>query len=145
MTSVPQLDVLSVKIPVSDVALSRRWYAEVFDLVEVIEWPEADGVVRGVALTGLGDLLLALRQDPPLALASADFGFLNVKVPTEADLPGCAVHLDRLGIAHTEVIDGATGRLIGFHDPDRHQLSFYAEDPAFAAHSGLRTITPRPS
>ena len=144
MSNLPSLDILSVKIPVSDLPMSRRWYAEVFGLVEAIEWPpEADGVVRGVAFAGLGTTLLALRQDPVLASASANFGYLNIRIPTEADLDGCSEHLDRLGIPHTEVIDGATGRLIGFHDPDGHELSFYAEEPARAADPSVRTVPPR--
>ena len=138
MRNLPSLDILSVKIPVSDLPVSRRWYADVFGLVEAIEWPEADGVVRGVAFAGLGNTLLALRQDP----ARADFGFLNIRIPTEDDLAVCSEHLDRLGITHTEVINGATGRLIGFHDPDGHALSFYAED-SMGAGSGVRTIPPR--
>ena len=142
MRNLPSLDILSVKIPVSDLPISRRWYAEVFGLVEAIEWPEADGVVRGVAFAGLGNTLLALRQDPALASASANFGFLNIRIPTEDDLAVCSEHLDRLGITHTEVINGATGRLIGFHDPDGHALSFYAED-SMGAGSGVRTIPPR--
>jgi catechol 2,3-dioxygenase-like lactoylglutathione lyase family enzyme len=142
MTNLPTLDVLSVKIPVSDIAVSRQWYTDVFGLVVAIEWPEPDGVVRGVALSGIGSLLLALREDPPLAAASVNFGFLNIRIPAEADLPGCAAHLDRLGIAHTDIINGATGRLIGFHDPDGHELSFYAEDPALSARDQLLTIRP---
>jgi hypothetical protein len=50
-----------------------------------------------------------------------------VQVPHEDDLPACAEHLDALAITHTPVISGARGRLIGFHDPDGHELSFYAE------------------
>lgn len=77
--TLPSLDVLSVKIPVSDLAASRSWYARVFGLSEEMEWPDGDGVVRGVGFAGLGSVTLALR-----------------------------------------------GRLVGFHDPDGHELSFYA-------------------
>jgi hypothetical protein len=115
---------------------------EVFGLVEAIEWPEADGVVRGVAFAGLVNTLGSLLYPRRRAGARPDFGFLNVRIPTEDDLAVCSEHLDRLGIAHTEVIDGATGRLIGFHDPDGHALSFYAEDSTGAG-PGVRTIPPR--
>ena len=126
MNELPELQVMSVKIPVSDLAASRRWYADVFGLREVMEWPDADGVVRGVALSGLGQVLLALREHPVAAAATVGFGFLNVRVPAEADLPDCEAHLDQLQIRHTPVISGASGRLVGFHDLDGHELSFYA-------------------
>ena len=70
--------------------------------------------------------MIALREHPEAAAATKNFGFLNISVPREDDLAACAEHLDRLAIPHTPVINGATGRLIGFHDPDRHELSFYA-------------------
>ena len=127
MNELPELQVMSVKIPVSDLAASRRWYADVFGLRAVMEWPDADGVVRGVALSGLGKVLLALREHPAAAAATRGFGFLNVRVPAEEDLAGCSAHLDRLQIRHTPVISGASGRLVGFHDLDGHELSFYAQ------------------
>lgn len=133
--ALPPLDVLSVKIPVSDLAASRPWYAIVFDLREEMEWPDDDGVVRGVAFSGLGNVTLALREHAEAAAATHRFGFLNVRVPQEVDLAQCAAHLDALGITHTPVISAARGRLIGFHDPDGHELSFYAE----TQHDGVRS------
>jgi len=125
--TLPPLDVLSVKIPVSDLMVSRAWYQRVFELREEMEWPDGDGVVRGVGFSGLGAVTLALREHPAAAAATDAFGFLNVKVPGEEDLDACAAHLDALGIMHTPVISAARGRLVGFHDPDGHELSFYAE------------------
>jgi catechol 2,3-dioxygenase-like lactoylglutathione lyase family enzyme len=127
MNDLPLLDIYSVKIPVSDLPTARRWYVDVLGLVEDIEWPDDDGIVRGVAFQGLGDVMLSLREHPAAAAATRDFGFFNIRVPSETDLPRCAAHLDRLGVWHTEVISGARGRLVGFRDPDGHQLSFYAE------------------
>lgn len=127
MRALPELEILSVKIPVTNVTESRRCYARVFDLVEQMEWPDPDGIVRGVAFSGLGAVMLALREHPQAAAATNAFGFINVRVPAEADLAGCVEHLDRLGIHHTEVMSGARGRLVGFHDLDGHELSFYAE------------------
>src|SRR4051812_41522532 len=126
----PPLDVLSVKIPVSDLSVSRPWYAQVFALREEMEWPDADGVVRGVAFSGLGQVTLALREHPEAAAATDRFGFVNVRGPHEADLPACVAHLGALAITHTSVFSGARGRLIGFLDPDGHELSFYAETHA---------------
>ena len=125
--TLPPLDVLSVKIPVSDLAASRTWYAAVFGLREEMEWPDEDGVVRGVGFSGLGSATLGLREHPVAAAATEGFGFLNVRVPGEEHLERCAAHLDRLGVRHTPVISAALGRLVGFHDLDGHELSFYAE------------------
>ncbi|MEO7060135.1 MAG: VOC family protein [Lapillicoccus sp.] len=127
MKPLPELGITSIKLPVSDLAASRRWYADVFGLQEEMEWPDADGTVRGVGFSGLGGVMLALREHPDAAEASADFGFLNVSVPRVEDLATCAAHLDSLDIPHTPEMTGARGLLIGFHDPDRHELSFYAE------------------
>ena len=138
--TLPPLDVLSVKIPVSDLAVSRPWYAEVFGLRTEMEWPDDDGVVRGVGLTGLGRVVLGLREHPEAAAASDRFGFLNVRVPDEADLDSCAAHLDSLGIPHTPVLTGATGRLIGFHDPDGREPSFSAQ----TVQAGVRDDALRP-
>ncbi len=139
MLDLPELSLMSVKIPVQDLAVSRRWYADVFGLSEEMEWPDRDGVVRGVAFSRLGGVVLALREDPDAAAATRHFGFLNIRVPTEADLTPCAAHLDHLGVPHTPVIPAATGRLVGFHDLDGHELSFYAETLA----NGVREVAVR--
>ena len=127
MSNLPDLQILSVKIPVADLAASRRWYADVFGLREEMEWPDDDGVVRGIAFEPLGTVMLALREHAEAAAATRGFGFLNIRVPAESDLAACAAHLDGLQVWHTEVISGARGRLVGFHDLDGHELSFYAE------------------
>ena len=139
--TLPALDVLSVKIPVSNLAVSRTWYAKVFGLREEMEWPDDDGVVRGVGFSGLGAVTLALREHPAAAPATSGFGFLNVKVPDEDCLDDCASHLAALGIWHTPVISAARGRLVGFHDPDKHELSFYAETHQAGVRSdAVRTV-----
>lgn len=140
MTDLPELRLLSIKIPVSDLAASRRWYAEVYGLQEHLEWPDGDGVVRGVALKGIGSSLLALREDAEAAAATRGFGFVNVAVPSVADLPGCIAHLDRLGIRHTKVMAAASGQLVGFHDLDGHELSFYAQTTDGVRDDAVRAV-----
>lgn len=76
--------------------------------------------------------LRSLRTDPGAATATRGFGFLNVPVPGEDDLPACAAHLDDRGVQHTDVMSGATGRLVGFHDLDGHELTFCARTEAGA-------------
>ncbi|MEO5744416.1 MAG: hypothetical protein ABIQ53_07485 [Terracoccus sp.] len=87
-----------------------------------------------------------------MAALTRDFGLINVQVPAESDLATCAEHLDRLGVSHTQAMSGARGRLIGFHDPDGHQLSFYAEtttsavreDSVHAVRKAGRDPSPQP-
>ena len=81
MNRLPALTVMSVKVPVADLAQSRRWYADVFGLREEMEWPDHDGVVRGIAFAPLGGVVLALREHPEAAAATRRFGFLNIGVP----------------------------------------------------------------
>lgn len=52
-----------VKLPVSDLARSREWYERVLGYTIELEFPDDDGVVRGVGgrLTGAG-VPIALRQ-----------------------------------------------------------------------------------
>lgn len=140
MNGLPKLRVLSVKIPVADLPASRAWYADVFGLREQMEWPDAAGVVRGVALEGLDGVLLALREDPAAAAATRDFGFVNVEVPDIDDLDVCAAHLDRLGVTHTGTMPGATGVLVGFHDLDGHELSFYARTTTGVRDDAVRPV-----
>jgi len=90
------LGLLSVKIPVADLTSSRAWYAEVFELTVELEWPDSDGVVRGVGFAPIGGVMIALREHPEAAAATKNFGFLNISVPREDDLAACAEHLDRL-------------------------------------------------
>lgn len=141
MNGLPVLRVLSVKVPVADLAVSRRWYADVFGLAEDLEWPDRDGIVRGIAFAPLAGVVLALREHPEAAAATRRFGFLNIGVLDERDLVECTAHLDRLGIKHTPEISGARGRLVGFHDPDGHELAFYVETEGDGVRDdALRTV-----
>lgn len=59
----------AVKLPASDLTRSRAWYEQVFGFIPEIEFPDDDGVVRGVAghLPGVADPVFALREDPAAA------------------------------------------------------------------------------
>lgn len=62
-----------VKVPVSDLAHSRTWYERVFDLQPVMEFPDEDGVVRGVVYQPRNAFALALRENPAAARGMAGF------------------------------------------------------------------------
>lgn len=115
-----------VKLPVSDVARSRRWYETVLGLEAEIEFIE-EGVLRGIALRDPGGTLrLALRMQPDLAAALAGFDPLTLQVDTHAELKDWSQHLDDLGETHGGVVTGHQGwALVGVHDPDGIELRIY--------------------
>jgi Glyoxalase/Bleomycin resistance protein/Dioxygenase superfamily len=67
------LGVHHVKVPVTDLGRSRAWYESVFGIEMMIEFPDDDGTVRGVAYAPINQLTLSLREDPERAAALAGF------------------------------------------------------------------------
>lgn len=121
-----------VKIPVTDLTRSIDWYAQVFDFRATWEFPEADGVVRGVGgvLPGLGDTMVAIRVNPKAAEGCRNFDPVSFAVQDHADIEAWATHLDRLGVPHSPVIEASIGWLLVFNDPDGLELHLYS----WAAH-----------
>ncbi|MEU3838432.1 VOC family protein [Streptomyces sp. NPDC028635] len=121
-----------VKIPVTDLDRSIAFYSRVFGFTVEIEFPESDGVVRGVAgrVPGLGETLLALRINPAAAEGCAGFDPVSFAVKGRADVEAWAARLDALDIAHSPVIEASIGWLLVFSDPDGLQLHLYS----WAAH-----------
>ena len=118
-----------VKLPVTDLDRSRRWYEDVLGLRVAIEFVE-DGEVRGLALRDDDTTLdLALRHDPERAAALAGFDPVAIAVRARADIPAWVEHLDRLGLAHGGVLTGHEGGsvLVGLHDPDGIEIRLYAD------------------
>lgn len=121
-----------VKIPVTDLARSRAWYERVLGFVVTIEFPEEDGVVRGVAgeVPGLGDTMLALRENPEAAAGCRGFDPVSFAVDDRADIEAWTAHLDAHDVHHSPVTDASVGWLLVFDDPDGLQLHLYS----WAAH-----------
>ncbi|GAA3341060.1 VOC family protein [Amorphoplanes nipponensis] len=118
-----------VKLPVADLARSRKWYATVLGLRVEIEFIE-DGALRGLALTDAsGRLRLALRLDPVRAAALAGFDPIALEVPARDDVQAWRVRLDELGQPHGGVVAGHRGGavLVGLHDPDGIEIRLYAD------------------
>ena len=97
-----------VKLPVSDLTRSRGWYESVLGVRPWLEFPDGNGVIRGVAYHPLGTLTLCLREDPPRASAFAGF--------------------DPLGIPHGPVTTATLGWLLSTTDPDGVDLRFYTAE-----------------
>ena len=117
-----------VKIPVTDLDRARDWYGRVFGLKVTHEFPDADGVLRGVGgpVPGLGDTLLALRVNPEAARGCRNFDPISFGVRGRADVEAWAAHLDALGVPHSPVIEATLGWLLVFDDPDGLQLHLYS-------------------
>jgi catechol 2,3-dioxygenase-like lactoylglutathione lyase family enzyme len=121
-----------VKVPVTDLARSLAWYSGVFGLRVTMEFPDSDGVVRGVVgeVPGLGDTRLNLRVHPRAAEGCRGFDPVSFAVADHADVLSWSAHLDALGIPHSPVIEASIGWLLVFDDPDGLQLHLYS----WAAH-----------
>jgi catechol 2,3-dioxygenase-like lactoylglutathione lyase family enzyme len=118
-----------VKLPVSDLNRSRKWYTSVLGLRVEIEFVE-DGELMGLALEGAaGRLRLALRLDPVRASALSGFDAVALEVPKREDVDAWRDLLDDLGQAHGGVITGHKGGsvLVGLHDPDGIEIRLYAD------------------
>lgn len=121
-----------MKIPVTDLSRSLAWYERVFGFRTTVEFPDDDGVLRGVAgeLPGLGDTMAAFRENPAAAQGCKGFDPVGFAVRDRADIVAWARHLDALDIPHSPVIDASVGWLLVFHDPDGIELHLYS----WAAH-----------
>ena len=121
-----------LKFPVSDLARSRAWYERVLGFRPELEFPDEDGVVRGLAGTvpGLGDVGLALRENPEAARGIAGFDPVSFGIADREQAQAWADRLDELGVEHSPVIDASVGWIVVFHDPDGTEIHLYS----FAAH-----------
>ncbi|MDQ7903678.1 VOC family protein [Phytohabitans sp. ZYX-F-186] len=116
-----------IKIPVTDLARSVKWYSHVLGFQPTIEFPDADGIVRGIAgaAPGLGDTLIAFRVNPQAANGCRGFDPVSFAVNDQADIQAWATHLDTLGVHHSPLIEASIGWLLIFDDPDGLTLHLY--------------------
>ena len=132
--------IFAVKLPVADLARSQAWYERVFGFEPELEFPDDDGVVRGVAgrLPGVDGVMLALRESPDHALGVAGFNLVNFSVEDKASVEAWADRLDELGIEHSPVIDATVGWIVVLHDPDGIELHLYSEERHGIEQAGRR-------
>ncbi|GGS66861.1 VOC family protein [Nonomuraea spiralis] len=138
MSDIPRLDgVHHLKLPVTDLERSMRWYGSRFGYRIAIEFVE-QGVLMGYALTHpAGGPGLALRLDPGRARAAAGFDFFAIGVPDRQAVEDLAAHLTALGEVHAGVHRASIGWVLpGLHDPDGHEVRFYTtgEEPDDTPH-----------
>lgn len=123
----PIVGVRQIKLPVSDLATSARWYTDLFDLELANEFFE-DGGVRGVVLADHEEgFVVALRQREYCASSPALDGFdvCAFKLRTTEDMAAVIERCAELGIEHGDVDDrGAFGTALDIADPDGTVLRF---------------------
>lgn len=125
-----------VRLTVTDIAASRKFYDDVFGLPVAFELPDdADEETReqlsflyGGIIYQLGDSLLGLRPVGSESFNEDGTGLdhLSFAVASRADLDDAATQLDGLGIAHEGVKDIGAGFILEFRDPDNIALELFA-------------------
>lgn len=120
--------VFSIKVPVSDLARSRAWYENTLGFSVDVEFPDDDGVVRGLAghLVGVDETFVALRTDPAMAESLRGANLFNLGVADDEALDRWATHLDERAIARSPKIDATIGWMIVIHDPDDLEIHLYS-------------------
>lgn len=125
-----------VRLTVTDIDVSRKFYEDVFGLPVAFEMPaDADEETReqlsflfGGVIYQLGDSLLGLR---PVGSGTFDedgtgLDHVSFALASRADLDDAATQLDGLGIAHEGVKDIGAGFILEFRDPDNIALELFA-------------------
>ena len=122
----------NVKVPVTDLPVAIDWYVRVLGFRVTIEFPDSNGVVRGVhgELPGIG-AVLALREDPEAARGLGVFAIANFEVADRDALETWATYLDTLDVAHGSIFDSVHGSVLVFDNPDGQEIHLYA--PAHAS------------
>ncbi|MFC5728085.1 MULTISPECIES: VOC family protein [Nocardioides] len=121
--------IYAVKLPVRDLVESRDWYERVFGFTVELEFPDADGVVRGITghLVGVPGTWLGLRESPTHAAGVAGFNLVNFAVADRPALEEWATRLDELGIRHSRVIEASIGWIVVLDDPNGIELHLYTQ------------------
>jgi glyoxylase I family protein len=134
--AIPTRAYAHVRLTVTDIDRSRRFYDEVFGLPVAFELPaDADAQTReqlgflfGGVIYQLGDSLLGLR---PVAQDSFDedrtgLDHVSFAVGGKAEIDDAVALLDRLGVPHEAVKDVGMGYILEFRDPDGIALELFA-------------------
>lgn len=121
-----------VRLTVTDIERSRRFYESVFGWPVLLEVPEnADEATRnqlsflfGGVVYDLGGTLLGLR---PVATDRFDedragLDHIAFRLASKAELDAAAAHLDELGVQHEPVKDIGPSYILEFRDPDNIAL-----------------------
>lgn len=133
---VASTSIAHVRLTVTDIERSRRFYESVFDWPVLIEFPEgADEATReqlgflfGGVIYDLGGALLGLRPvgTEPFDENRTGLDHIAFRLGSKAELDSAAAHLDALGISHEPVKDIGPLYILEFRDPDNIALELTA-------------------
>jgi glyoxylase I family protein len=125
-----------VRLTVTDIARSRRFYETVFGWPVLLEHPddaddatrEALGFLFGGVIYRAGNGLIGLR---PVASDSfhedrCGLDHIAFALASKDELEAAAAHLDDLGVAHEQVKDIGPSYILEFRDPDNIALELTA-------------------
>ena len=139
---VPVTGFAHVRLTVTDLAASRRFYDDVFGFPVAYEVPaDADEATRESLAFLFGGLIYALPDGTllglrPVAPAGDRFDedrtgldHLSLALAGPADLEAAVAVLDDLGVAHEPVKDLGTGLVLELRDPDGIALELFAPKP----------------
>ena len=129
VVKLPIVGVRQIKLPVSDLARSARWYADLFDLELASEFFE-DGGVRGVVLADHEAGFVIGLRDRNYSTSNPNLEGFDVcafMLRTPAEMTTVIDRCTELGVQHTDVHDrGEFGLAMDVSDPDGTVLRFVA-------------------
>ncbi|OBK52584.1 VOC family protein [Mycobacterium sp. 1081908.1] len=125
-----------VRLTVTDIERSRRFYESVFGWPVLLEVPEnADEAIRnlygflfGGVIYDLGGTLLGLRPVATDRFNEDRCGLDHIafRLGSRAELDAAAEHLDEVGVVHEPVKDIGPSYILEFRDPDNIALELTA-------------------
>lgn len=125
-----------VRLTVTDITKSRKFYDDVFGLPVAFELPpDADEATKqqlsflfGGVIYKLGDSLLGLRPvaDDDFSENRTGLDHVSFAVGSRADLEAATVVLDTQNVAHDGIKDIGAGYILEFRDPDNIALEVFA-------------------
>jgi glyoxylase I family protein len=125
-----------VRLTVTDIERSRRFYESVFGWPVLLELPEnADEATRnlygflfGGVIYDLGGTLLGLRPVATDRFNEDRCGLDHIafRLGSRAELDAAAAHLEEVGVAHEPVKDIGPSYILEFRDPDNIALELTA-------------------
>ncbi|MDQ1672110.1 MAG: glyoxylase family protein [Frankiaceae bacterium] len=134
--AIPTTSFAHVRLTVTDIERSRKFYEDVFGLPVAFELPpDADAQTReqlsflfGGVIYQLGDSLLGLRPvaDDHFDENRVGLDHVSFNVASRAELDEAAAMLDGLGVEHGGVKDIGAGFILEFRDPDHIALELFA-------------------
>ena len=125
-----------VRLTVTDIERSRRFYESVFGWPVLLEIPEnADETTRGLlgflyggVIYDLGGALVGLRPVASDRFHEDRCGLDHIafRVGSKDELEAAAAHLDDIGVDHEPVKDIGPSYILEFRDPDNIALELTA-------------------